>query len=98
MVRVEPRWLCEPYLKPHAKTPYRPERLAAVGSAPATNTGVFPCCLPVYAVSVQLSEKASEDVLNGRPSRSRGQALPAALVPLIENDASNAGMKTVHKP
>ena len=51
-----------------------------------------------YLACVQLSENASAQVLNGRPSRLRGQALPTAFFPLMENEASSAGTNTVQRP
>lgn len=50
-----------------------------------------------YRACAQLSESASEDVLNGCPSRERGHALPTAFRPLMENVASSAGTKTVQR-
>lgn len=48
--------------------------------------------------SVQLSEKASAQVLNGRPSRCRGQGLPAASTPFRVSRAPSAGTSTVQSP
>src|SRR5690349_1564489 len=51
-----------------------------------------------YCASVQLSENARAQVLNGRPSRSRGQGRPAALTPLRVSCAPNAGINSVQTP
>ncbi len=51
-----------------------------------------------YRASVQLSEKASAQVLNGRPSRSIGQGLPAASMPLRVRRAPSAGIRSVQTP
>ena len=48
--------------------------------------------------AVQLSEKASAQVLNGRPSRSRGQGRPAAWTPLCVSRAPSAGIRIVQTP
>jgi hypothetical protein len=48
--------------------------------------------------SVQLSENASAQVLNGRPSRSRGQGWPRACSPSTVRRAPSAGISTVHTP
>src|SRR5882757_4077347 len=48
--------------------------------------------------SVQLSEKASAEVLKGRPSRSRGHGLPRACWPLQVSRPLSAGTNTVQTP
>jgi hypothetical protein len=53
---------------------------------------------PSYLASVQLSENASAQVLNGRPSRCFGQGCPAAWTPFRTSRAPNAGINTVHTP
>ena len=51
-----------------------------------------------YRASVQLSENARALVLNGRPSRSRGQDCPLASMPLRTRRVPSAGINTVHTP
>src|SRR5258708_4227813 len=51
-----------------------------------------------YRASVQLSEKASADVLKGRPSRCNGQGLPPAMVSLRVRRAPKAGISKVQTP
>ena len=53
---------------------------------------------PPQTASVQLSENASADVENGRPSRSRGQDRPVASTPLRTRRVPSAGISTVHTP
>ncbi len=48
--------------------------------------------------SVQLSEKARAQVLNGRPSRCTGQGRPAASLPSTVSRAPRAGINRVHTP
>ncbi len=48
--------------------------------------------------SVQLSEKARAEVLNGRPSRTRGQGVPAAAMPFTTRRAPETGTSTVQTP
>src|SRR5262245_66272515 len=70
---------------------YRPKPgLASPSIAPAS-------AMP-YLRSVQLSEKASAEVLNGRPSRSRFQERPAASTPLRTRRVPSAGTSTVQTP
>ena len=51
-----------------------------------------------YRASVQLSEKASAQVLKGRPSRSLGHGRPAASTPFRVRRAPSAGISNVHTP
>ncbi len=51
-----------------------------------------------YRPSVQLSEKASAQVLKGRDSRSRGQGWPLASLPLRVRRAARAGIRIVQTP
>ena len=51
-----------------------------------------------YRGSVQLSENASAQVLNGRPSRCTGQDRPAAATPSTVRRAPKAGISSVHTP
>jgi hypothetical protein len=51
-----------------------------------------------YAASVQLSHRPRTQVLEGRPSRSRGHGCPAAAIPLRVSRAPPAGISTVHIP
>src|SRR5215469_12933195 len=51
-----------------------------------------------HRASVQLSEKARAQVLNGRPSRSIGTGLPAAWTPSIVIRALSDGTSKVHTP
>jgi hypothetical protein len=48
--------------------------------------------------SVQLSENASAEVLNGRPSRWRAHDLPRACWPFTESRVPSAGTSTVQTP
>jgi hypothetical protein len=51
-----------------------------------------------YRASVQLSENAKAQVLNGRPSRSVANARPAASTPLRVSRAPSEGINKVHTP
>ena len=66
------------------------------GSRPAP--GSYCCATTRYRASVQLSENASAQVLNGRPSRCSGQGLPAASTPLRVRRAPSAGISSVQTP
>jgi hypothetical protein len=52
----------------------------------------------VQRFSVQLSQKASAEVLNSRPSRSRGHGMPPAWAPFSVNRVPAAGIRTVLTP
>src|SRR5260370_40926969 len=51
-----------------------------------------------YRCSVQLSEKASAQVLKGCPSRSRFHGWPLACAPFTVRRAPSAGMSSVQTP
>src|SRR3954470_18068774 len=51
-----------------------------------------------YLGSVQLSQNASAHVLNGRFSRTRGNADPFACTPFLVTRAPAAGIRIVHTP
>ena len=51
-----------------------------------------------YRASVQLSENARAQVLNGRPSRCVANGRPMACTPLRVSRAPSAGISTVHTP
>ncbi len=51
-----------------------------------------------YRGSVQLSEKASAQVLNGRPSRSTGHGRPDACTPSTVSRVPKAGINSEHTP
>jgi uncharacterized protein YyaL (SSP411 family) len=54
--------------------------------------------VPPQTASVQLSENASAEVENGRPSRSRGHDRPSASTPLRTRRVPSAGISTVQTP
>ena len=51
-----------------------------------------------YRGSVQLSEKARAQLLNGRPSRCIGHGRPVACTPSRVSRAPNAGISRLHTP
>src|ERR1700722_13490121 len=51
-----------------------------------------------YAGSVQLSQNARQELLNGRPSRIRGNGVPFASTPLRVTWAPSAGINTEDTP
>jgi hypothetical protein len=77
--------------------PFLPVMRSGTGGASASIDGGQPGPL-FYRGSVQLSEKASAQVLNGRPSRCIGQARPEACTPSTVSLAPNAGISKLHTP
>src|SRR5690606_10728733 len=74
------------------------DRHAAQAARPAQRRNLKSQGAPCYSGSVQLSEKARQAVLNGRPSRSRAQGLPNAATPSRLSCAAKAGINMVLTP